>query len=109
MEQQVTDSEIRAAIEEKFKALHLLTKWRSERTETARAYIVEVNAEFDEAAIRLQREIDALRAQLTPNPEPTPDVPRAPRAKPRTVSLSGTEDWTAEEREHFVALVTGNR
>lgn len=103
----MTDDDVRIQIAYHRGVLRDLSNWRRLQLELAQAYAREVNKSYDEAALAEGRAITALEKQLTP--EPTPDVPRAPRAKPRTVSLGGTEDWTAEEREHFVALVTGNK
>lgn len=104
----MTDEEIRTRIADGMRILTDLARWRRARISLAEHYIASVNKQFDKHSVAVQREITKLEKQLTPEPDPTPAVPRAPR-KPRTVSLAGTEDWTPEEREHFVALVTGNK
>lgn len=77
-----------------------LTRQRNQIVADARLAIELANQEYDREAIPLARRIKRL--EPTPEPEPTPTPARSTRR--RSVSLAGTEDWTDDERRHYLEL-----
>lgn len=100
---------VSATLSELESRLQALTNQRNETVSMARreidryqGIIHRANEWYDLHSLPVQRQIDKLRAAEEP--------PTRARVRSRTeFTLQGTEDWSEQEREHYVSLVTGNK
>ena len=81
-----------------------LARIRSERIAVAQRLVDEANAEFDEAAILLGREINRLE-ELLPEPSPEPEPRSRARRGTYKPKITVEDGYTPEEVEHFHRLL----
>lgn len=93
-------------LEELRAELAALTAARNEIITAAKQAITTANREYDDKAFPLARRIRKLEP-LPVEPPPTPVA--ATRGRGKAFSLTGTEDWSHEEREHFRKLAQATR
>lgn len=78
-----------------------LVRRRNDVVDVAQEVIRQANREFDAAARPLAREIARAREALRVREKIT--------RRARTVTLEGTEDWTAEDQAHYLELAKGKQ
>ena len=90
----------RVSLEQLEQQMADLVQWRNETLAVYKArltdiqeYINQVNAEFDQKAVLLQRQID----ELQPAPERTKTIKPPPEPDP---------EWSDEDARHYLELVT---
>ena len=78
-----------------------LIKWRNGKLELAAAIVADTNLRFDERAYELRKMIE----RATPPPSPT--IRARHKARPKMVLPD--DDWSQEERDHYIELQAGRK